>query len=113
VVEYDVDRYGRIVGMVYVGNLCVNEQLVKNGLAWVYRRYCKIPMCSEWLELEMLAKWFSFNTEGRDVVTKFRPAERQDPFFLARPSASAFSCFRHSSASVSHSPVLSCFDWIY
>ncbi len=52
VVKYDVDRYGRIVGMVYVGNTCANEELVKNGLAWVYQHYCKIPVCSEWLGLE-------------------------------------------------------------
>jgi len=40
------DRYGRAVGWVYVvgreGNeLCLNEELIKAGLAWVYRRYCR------------------------------------------------------------------------
>ena len=42
----DRDRYGRAVGWVYVqgpeGNeLSVNEELIKAGLAWVYRRYCR------------------------------------------------------------------------
>ena len=44
----DRDRYGRVIGWVYVagprGNeLCVNEELVKAGLAWVYRKYCRNP----------------------------------------------------------------------
>jgi endonuclease YncB( thermonuclease family) len=34
-----VDQYGRNVGTVYVGNLNVNRELVKNGFAWVYRQY--------------------------------------------------------------------------
>ncbi len=35
------DRYKRIVDRVYVGNLDVNAKLVKQGYAWVYRRYAK------------------------------------------------------------------------
>ena len=56
VVKQDVDRYGRIVGTVYIGNVCVNEELVRNGLAWVYRRYCKIPVCEYWSALESQAR---------------------------------------------------------
>jgi endonuclease YncB( thermonuclease family) len=41
VVEVDVDRYGRIVGRVYVNGLTVNAELVKQGYAWVYRKYAK------------------------------------------------------------------------
>jgi micrococcal nuclease len=56
IVKQDIDRYGRIVGIVYVDDVCVNEKLVKNGLAWVYRRYCRTPICAGWLELEAQAK---------------------------------------------------------
>lgn len=35
------DRYERLVAAVYVGDLNVNEQLVKDGHAWAYRRYLK------------------------------------------------------------------------
>ena len=35
------DRYGRTVGKVYLGNMYVNAALVRNGHAWVYRRYAK------------------------------------------------------------------------
>ena len=53
VVEVTVDRYGRIVGRVYVDGLDVNRELVAGGLAWVYRRYSND---AELLELEAGAK---------------------------------------------------------
>jgi micrococcal nuclease len=56
VVKKDIDRYDRIVGIVYVGDVCVNEEIVRNGLAWVYRYYCKIPICTAWLDLEAQAR---------------------------------------------------------
>lgn len=34
-----VDKYGRIVGIVYVDGKNINLEMVKNGLAWVYRFY--------------------------------------------------------------------------
>ncbi len=34
-----IDQYGRNVGTVYLGNNNINRELVKNGLAWVYRQY--------------------------------------------------------------------------
>ncbi len=37
----ETDRYGRIVGRVYIGDLDVNAELVKQGLAWVYLKYAK------------------------------------------------------------------------
>jgi micrococcal nuclease len=51
VIQKDMDRYGRVVGMVYVGNTCVNEEIVRAGLAWVYHRYCKDSFCQEWADL--------------------------------------------------------------
>ena len=33
------DRYGRMVGEVYASDVCVNCELVRDGHAWVYRRY--------------------------------------------------------------------------
>ena len=35
----DIDRYGRTVGRVYVGELDVNAEMIKLGAAWVYRKY--------------------------------------------------------------------------
>jgi len=50
------DRYGRIVGIVYIRGLCVNEEAVKNGLAWVYRKYCFKNFCNKWLKFEERAR---------------------------------------------------------
>ena len=56
VVAYDKDRYGRTVGLVYVGKKCLNEELIRNGLAWVYKKYCTEPFCNRWLLLEHRAR---------------------------------------------------------
>jgi endonuclease YncB( thermonuclease family) len=36
-----VDRYGRTVARLYVGDLDVNQEMVRLGAAWVYRKYSK------------------------------------------------------------------------
>jgi endonuclease YncB( thermonuclease family) len=56
VIQEDTDRYGRIVGTVFVDGICVNEKIVKNGYAWVYRKYCDKPVCKEWMKLEVQAR---------------------------------------------------------
>ena len=48
VVSYDIDRYGRTVGMVYIGQKCLNEELIRSGLAWVYKKYCSESFCKQW-----------------------------------------------------------------
>jgi micrococcal nuclease len=48
----DQDRYGRTVAFVRVKDTLVNEKLIRQGLAWVYNRYCKRPVCEEWRQLE-------------------------------------------------------------
>ena len=35
------DRYGRILGTIFVDNRDINLEQIKDGYAWVYRRYCK------------------------------------------------------------------------
>jgi len=39
--QQDVDRYGRVVGRVYVDGMDVNAEMVRRGYAWVYRRYAR------------------------------------------------------------------------
>ncbi len=34
------DKYGRILGIVYVDDLDMNLRQIEDGYAWVYRRYC-------------------------------------------------------------------------
>jgi len=37
------DQYGRLLGVVYVGDMNVNEELVGNGLAWYYSHFVDDP----------------------------------------------------------------------
>ena len=39
--QKDVDQYGRIVALVKSQGRLVNRELVKDGLAWVYPKYCR------------------------------------------------------------------------
>ena len=50
------DRYGRTVGLVYINGQCLNEELVRAGFAWVYIKYCKKAICTDWRRLEAAAK---------------------------------------------------------
>ena len=50
------DRYGRTVGIVKVGDKCLNSELISKGYAWVYDRYCKKDMCNKWRKLETSAR---------------------------------------------------------
>jgi micrococcal nuclease len=50
------DHYGRTVGIVNVNKKCLNSELIRNGFAWVYDRYCKKDMCDKWQQLEEEAR---------------------------------------------------------
>ena len=50
------DRYGRTVAFVRVGNTLVNEELIRQGIAWVFTRYCDRPICQGWKGLEEEAR---------------------------------------------------------
>ena len=41
VAEEGHDRYGRVIGTIHVGDLNVNAQMVREGMAWVYRQYAR------------------------------------------------------------------------
>jgi len=53
--QKDVDRYGRIVGLVKIDGQGLNELIIQNGYAWVYQQYCKESFCSEWNQSEAAA----------------------------------------------------------
>lgn len=58
VVPVTVDRYSRTIADVYIEGDGENlsEELVRNGYAWVYRKYCNKRICSFWLKLEAKAR---------------------------------------------------------
>ena len=64
------DQYGRNVAVVALpdGRL-LNEVLLDEGLAWVYRAYCHDPRCVGWLLKEQTAK-----TRGKGLWSENSPA---------------------------------------
>lgn len=53
----DKDQYGREVALVTLPDgRTLNEELVREGHAWVYASYCKIPQCARWKYLEAQAR---------------------------------------------------------
>lgn len=54
---FDIDRYGRSVGVVHTddgGNL--NHELIENGFAWHYTKYCNASFCAGWKQDELKAR---------------------------------------------------------
>jgi endonuclease YncB( thermonuclease family) len=43
----DTDRHGRVVARVYAGDVDVGAELVRQGAAWVYRKYAHDPALYE------------------------------------------------------------------
>ena len=56
VTREDVDRYGRIVGMVFADGVCINEEMIRLGYAWVYDQYCKSSQCNRLKVLQITAQ---------------------------------------------------------
>ena len=55
VIIKDTDRYSRVIAMVYEpSGKCINEELLKAGLAWHYKQYDKHNL--SWTNLEIQAK---------------------------------------------------------
>jgi micrococcal nuclease len=51
--QMNTDRYGRIVGIAFVGQININEALLREGLAWHFLKYDKNP---EWTNLEAASR---------------------------------------------------------
>lgn len=47
---YTKDKYGRSVGTIYLNGIDVNEKMVTDGYAWVYRKYSSEKLYREELE---------------------------------------------------------------
>lgn len=48
-----IDKYKRIVGIVWIDEINVNERMLRSGLAWHYKKYDTNP---EWKKFEQQAK---------------------------------------------------------
>ena len=67
--ETDTDRYGRIVGFVFIGDKNLNKELLSAGLAWHYKKYssdhelaklenqARVAKRGLWAEPDPVAPW--------------------------------------------------------
>lgn len=78
VVWKEHDRYGRIVGDVYLGDRNINLEMVEDGFAWWYRQYAKDSKALEKAEAEARKErrglWHDKNPEA---PWEFRKKERE------------------------------------
>lgn len=51
-----VDRYGRIVSIVWLNNRNINLEMAAEGWAWAYKQYLDRPHASEYIEAEEQAR---------------------------------------------------------
>lgn len=65
----DVDRYRRMVSMVWKGSRNINQEMVSEGWAWAYRKYLKGAYASEFIQDEEQARkkrlglWTQYNPQ--------------------------------------------------
>ena len=52
----DIDRYGRTVSIVWLGDRNINLEMVAEGWAWAYTQYLDRPHASEYLQAEEQAR---------------------------------------------------------
>jgi len=98
------DRYGRTVGLVTVDGQSLNELIVQNGYAWVYRKYCSKRICYDWKNLEKKARkqgkglWAGSNItppwKYRELAQKSQEKKSEPPLILIGGRNSSGSGFR-------------------
>ncbi len=83
------DRYGRVLGRVYLGDLDVNREMVRLGSAWAYREYLTDKTL---LKVEAEAKASSCGLWGLPEAERMPPQEwrrksRSTANLIAAPAA--------------------------
>lgn len=53
---YDIDKYRRLVAVVWLGSRDINREMIAEGYAWAYRKYLRGPMAADYIAAEELAR---------------------------------------------------------
>lgn len=69
---YYRDSYGRLVATIFYDTRCLNHDLIKNGLAWYYSRYCKKDFCKQWKVSEKSARDEEENMWSEPAIAPWR-----------------------------------------
>jgi endonuclease YncB( thermonuclease family) len=87
--DVDTDRYGRTVGEVYADNVCVGCELVREGNAWVYRKYTDDPVL---YQLEAEARAARRGLWGLPEAQQTPPWQWRHPAALSPEHGVVFTC---------------------
>jgi len=52
----DVDKYDRLVSVIWLGSRDINREMVAEGWAWAYRKYLDRPHASDYMSAEEQAR---------------------------------------------------------
>ncbi|MDR2386491.1 MAG: thermonuclease family protein [Deltaproteobacteria bacterium] len=52
----DIDRYSRLVGLIYLDGESISQAMIALGQAWVYERYCQVKACQEFQRAQSQAQ---------------------------------------------------------
>ncbi len=80
----DIDKYRRLVSLVWLGDRNINEEMVAEGWSWAYRKYLDTSYASEFIDLEGQARakrlglWQQYNPQP---PWEFRKSSRKGAFF--------------------------------
>lgn len=50
VIPMGMDRYGRSTGLLIHAGQGINAAMLRDGQAWLYKRYCRAKFCRHWLK---------------------------------------------------------------
>lgn len=56
VIPQGMDKYERTLGLVMSGGRCINGQMIRDGQAWHYLKYCRAAMCKGWKRMQQAAQ---------------------------------------------------------
>lgn len=65
----DIDKYKRLVCVVWIDGRDVGQELVREGAAWAYLKYLQPPFFSEYSAAEQSAKASGVGLWSNSVVT--------------------------------------------
>ncbi|MCX8084960.1 MAG: thermonuclease family protein [Calditerrivibrio sp.] len=76
---WDQDRYGRVVGQVFLNGIDINLEQIKKGMAWVYTKYAKDPKYFEEMEIAKSKKLGLWSMKNPIPPWEFRKEKKNKP----------------------------------
>lgn len=91
----DIDRYGRAVGIVTTQDGTVlNRELLANGMAWLYTKYCRNSVCRDWKAVEQKAKRARVGLWSDTYAVapwQYRQAQRSNAVITTRTQSTVYT----------------------